>query len=56
MGDVCFSPAPAVRGRTDARIVLEDPEPIAGRHAYWVEVVQVDGARAGNSPIYMTIG
>jgi len=34
---------------------LQPPAAPLGRHAYWVEVVQVDGARAWSSPLFVTI-
>jgi hypothetical protein len=39
----------------DVEATLRPPPAPAGRHAYWVEVVQVDGARAWSSPLFVTI-
>lgn len=54
-GFVALSRAPDPNGGRDHRLEMELPdiEP-SGTHAYWVEVVQVDGHRAWSSPIFVT--
>lgn len=54
-GYVTLGRAPSRLGPTDVGISLQDPSAPTGTHAYWVQVVQVDGARAWSSPIYVSI-
>jgi hypothetical protein len=56
-GGVRFDRAPDPAGPRDVELDLRDPTtPPAGIHPYWVEVVQVDGARAWSSPLYVELG
>lgn len=47
--------APDPGAARDVEASLLPPAEPAGRYAYWVEVVQVDGARAWSSPLFVTI-
>lgn len=56
-GGVRFGRAPDPGGVREIEIELRDSTaPPAGVHPYWVEVVQVDGARAWSSPLYVELG
>jgi hypothetical protein len=50
---VVFEQMPTGAGRETA-FTFREPDLRSGCHPYWVRVVQVDGAKAWASPIYVT--
>lgn len=54
-GYVGLSRAPAENGARDHHLEMHlEHASLAGKHAYWVEVVQIDGRRAWSSPVFVT--
>ena len=54
-GRVALSRAPDPDGSPDCRLEIDlGDAPGRGTHAYWVEVIQVNGSRAWSSPIFVT--
>ncbi len=47
--------APESDGTDAIEFTWQDPEPQPGRNAYWVRVVQLDGAKAWSSPIFVRL-
>lgn len=54
MGYVRIGRAPDRSGPCDARLTFTDQDTPPGEHAYWVEVVQINGGRAWSSPVFHT--
>ena len=55
-GGVRFERALDPAGPREVEIGLRDPGTPSGVHPYWIEVVQIDGARAWSSPLYIELG
>lgn len=49
-----IGPAPSDASPLSADVSHTDTTPIAGEHAYWVCITQIDRQRAWSSPIYVT--
>jgi hypothetical protein len=54
-GHVELGRAPSPDGPQDVHVALADTSAAPGKHPYWVEVTQVDGARAWSSPIFVSV-
>ena len=55
-GGVRFERAPDPDGPREVELSLRDPGTPTGEQPYWVEVVQVDGAHAWSSPLFIDFG
>lgn len=54
-GHVSVAPPPDPGAPCKAQVTFDSPTVDSGHHAYWVEVVQVDGARAWSSPLFVQV-
>lgn len=53
IGQYCeFSQHPIVPGPLTVDFQWKDPNPVSGRNAYWIRLVQEDGEMAWSSPLY----